>query len=159
MDSGWTKGDVTVSFSESGENVGNHAAQINAGIWDTDEMAASVARLYWGTLDRAPDAGGLIYWANLVKGGYPINSTANNFVGSPEFQGNYGSLNNTDFVNQLYLNVLDRAADPGGLAFWTNLLDTGHQRAEVTLGFTESYEFQVKTIGQIEGGITTIDGL
>jgi Domain of unknown function (DUF4214) len=39
------------------------------GLWDIDESAASVARLYWGTLDRAPDVGRLDYWTGLLNAG------------------------------------------------------------------------------------------
>jgi hypothetical protein len=160
LNSGWTRGQVVVGFSESQEFVNNHASQIAAGHWDIDETAASVARLYWGTLDRAPEVGGLTNWVNFLKSGqYTLPQAAEGFTGSAEFQITYGALNNTDFVNQLYLNVLDRPADPDGLANWTGFLAAGMTRGQVALGFTESAEFQIKMIGQIDGGIHAVDAL
>jgi serralysin len=152
-----TRGGVLAGFSESAENITNYASQLALGLWDIDETAASVARLYHGTLDRAPDAGGLGYWTSQLKtGAQTLLLEAGAFVGSTEFQATYGSLNNSQFVNQLYLNVLDRAADAGGLSYWTGLLNGGTSRAEVTLGFTESGEFQVNILGQIENGIVLL---
>jgi hypothetical protein len=150
-----TRGAVLVGFSESTENIGNDAGQLAAGQWDIDETAARIARLYWGTLDRAPDAGGLATWTNQQKMGVQtLSQAAGSFVGSPEFQATYGNLNNSQFVTRLYQNALDRAPDAGGLAHWTGLLNAGMPRADVVLGFTESSEHQIKTIGAIDNGIT-----
>jgi hypothetical protein len=157
LNSGNTRGDVLMGFSESPENIGNYAGQLSGGLWDIDETAASVARLYHGTLDRTPEVGGLSYWTNQLKtSAQTLQQAAAGFVGSPEFQGRYGSLDNNQFVNQLYLNVLDRPAEPAGLAYWTGLLNAGTPRADVALGFTESFEFQVNMLGQIDNGIVVI---
>jgi hypothetical protein len=157
LNGGSTRGDALVGFSESVENVNNYAGQLSAGLWDIDESAASVARLFWGTLGRAPDASGLIFWTNQLKSHVQtLQQEAAGFAGSPEFQATYGSLDNNAFVNQLYLNVLHRPADAGGLAFWGEQLDAGTPRADVTLGFTESLEFQINLIGQVDHGIVVV---
>ena len=158
--SGGTRADVMLGLSESQENIDNHAAQVNAGLWDIDETAASVARLYFGTLDRAPDVAGLTNWVNFLKTGQiTLPQAAEGFTASAEFQAAYGSLNNTQFVELLYLNVLDRPADPGGLANWLGFLDAGATRGQVALGFTESQEFQINMIGLIDGGIQAVDAV
>ena len=72
---------------------------------------------------------------------------------SPEFQARYGALNNTQFVAQLYANVLDRAPDSGGLAYHVGHLNAGMTRADVLVGFSESPENQANVIGQIEHGM------
>ena len=64
---------------------------------------------------------------------------------SPEFQARYGSLDNADFVDLLYRNVLDREADATGLANWTARLDAGMSRADVVMGFSQSPEFTAAT--------------
>jgi hypothetical protein len=157
LNSGTTRGAVLAGFSDSAENISNYALQLSAGLWDIDETAASVARLYWGALDRAPDAGGLSYWTGQLKSGaQSLSQEAAAFVGSVEYQATYGILDNAAFVNQLYLNVLDRVADAGGLAYWTGQLSAGAARADVTLGFTESFEFQVNILGQIDNGIVVL---
>lgn len=151
---GASRGEIVTGFSESRENIENHASTYGAGLWDMDETAASVARLYWGTLDRMPDADGLLNWTNGIKAGQiSLTQAADGFVGSPEFQATYGKLDDAQFANRLYQNVLDRAADPEGLAYWLGLLATGTSRASVTLGFTESFEFQDHTLASVEDGI------
>lgn len=50
--------------------------------------------------------------------------------------------NNQAFVSQLYLDLLERNADPGGLAFWTNDIDSSAlTRAQVAQSFFTSPEF------------------
>jgi|AntAceMinimDraft_12_1070368.scaffolds.fasta_scaffold06413_3 subtilisin-like proprotein convertase family protein len=156
LNSGTTRGEVVVGFSESQENVNNHLIHTNAGIWDINETAGTVARLYWGTLGRAPDAAGLINWVGAIDGGMTFGAVANGFTNSPEFKNTYESLSNKQFANQLYLNVLNRPADAAGLANWTNTLNAGTSRGDVTLGFTESTEYQIKMIGLIDQGITIL---
>ena len=148
---------MVVGFSESPEHIQNHLDAVNAGLWDIDETAASVARLYFGVLERAPEVAGLTGWTDLIDHGTSLTTVANGFAQSPEFQTHYGSLDNGAFVNQLYLNVLDRPADPGGLANWVNYLNSGASRGQVALGFTESTEYQIDTLPQIAGGIHVYD--
>jgi hypothetical protein len=159
LDAGVTRGQVVVGFSESPEFITNNASLFAAGLWDIDETAGSVARLYLGILDRVPDVGGLKFHTEAIKSGQlTLGQDANNFAASPEFQNVYGSLSNSDFVNLLYQNVLDRPADADGLAFHLNNLANGFSRGDVAVGFTESPEYQIKTIGQIDHGIVTTDG-
>ena len=63
-------------------------------------------------------------------------------MSGPEFQATYSTLDNTQFVTQLYQNVLARAPDPAGLAGWVGALDAGLlTRGGVLLGFSDSAEF------------------
>lgn len=83
-----------------------------------------VARLYTAAFDRAPDGDGLDFWVNTVRGGTSIGEVGSLFLGTPEAQDQFG-VNPTDqqFVDQLYLNVLDRFADSGGFNFWDQRID------------------------------------
>ena len=117
-----------------------------------------MARLYWASLDRAPDAAGLASWAGAVQGGVTLIQAAASFVGSSEFQGRYGALNDSQFVNQLYLNVLARPADAGGLNAWVSFLNgDASKRADVTVGFSESDEFKTRTVPLMARGVTVSD--
>ena len=82
--------------------------------FDAHDHMAQAYRLYFSALDRAPDTLGLEYWSGRLDAGASLEQVASGFVSSAEFQSKYGNLDNTAFVNQLYLNVLDRPADPGG---------------------------------------------
>jgi hypothetical protein len=110
-------------------------------------------RIYQAAFNRAPDTGGLGFWINAMDNGMGLEEVSANFIGSVEFQATYGGLNNSQFVTQIYQNVLHRAPDPGGLAFWQNQLDSGTwSRATVLTGFSESNENQANVIGVIQDG-------
>lgn len=117
---------------------------------DFDPTAGQVYRLYKATLDRTPDINGHYDWIERINdNGLTLTQAANSFVGSREFSISYGQLSNTQFVRQLYNNVLDREADSGGLATWVGSLNNGSlSRAEVVLGFSESQEFVTKTMAE-----------
>ncbi|PZW49086.1 Calx-beta domain-containing protein [Humitalea rosea] len=141
LGAGVPRADVLVSFSESPENKQLTAPSVAAGIWDLNENAAVVARIYDTVFGRLPDVGGLSFWRDaLDAGAISQREVAASFVGSPEFQAKYGALGNQDFAAALYVNTLDRAPDAGGLAYWTNTLNAGVPRVDVVLDFSESPE-------------------
>jgi alpha-tubulin suppressor-like RCC1 family protein len=110
-----------------------------------------VIRLYYAALARPPDYTGLRNWSNaLHAGALTLAGAGDQFAGSAEFLQDYGSLDNTAFVQQLYFNVLGRQADPAGLADWVNQLNSGSSRGKVLIGFSESPEFQADTANQVE---------
>jgi uncharacterized delta-60 repeat protein len=116
--------------------------------------AGQAYRLYQAAFDRVPDGGGLSFWIHELDAGRALEWVAALFAESREFAAAYGPLDNKQFVTQLYSNVLHRAPDGGGLAFWQGVLDGGeHTRAWVLAGFSESQENQVNVIGVIEHGI------
>jgi alpha-tubulin suppressor-like RCC1 family protein len=99
-----------------------------------------VSRLYLAAFRRVPDATGMDNWVNYVRAGNPLESVADAFVVSPEFQLTYGTLDDTQYVTLLYENVLGREPDPTGLADWTNQLGSGVTRGQILIGFSESQE-------------------
>lgn len=153
LNAGASRGTVVYGISESQEHIDKHAAVVQAGLWDINESAASIARLYHGILDRLPEAGGMVNWYTAATQGLTLGEMAEFFVASPEFQLRYGALDDEAFVEQLYQNVLDRSADPTGAAYWADRIQGGASRADVALGFTESTEFVLKTLPFIDGGI------
>lgn len=124
---GWTRGvDMIAAFLNSAEFNGN---------------ASPVTRLYFAYFLRIPDYTGLQYWINQKKAGVSLASISQNFASSQEFRNRYGSLSNSQFVTQVYLNVLHRTPDGAGLTFWTNQLNSGVSRGLVMTGFSESAEY------------------
>jgi beta-glucanase (GH16 family) len=149
-----TRAQVVTGFSESSEDITDSAAAVGQGLWVGNPDAADVARLYDTVFSRLPDFSGLAYWTGVMEGGASLQSVANGFVGSVEFQSTYGALNTTNFVTLLYNNVLHRAPDAGGLSYWTNLLDTGQDtQAQVVVGFSDSPEHVANTAPHIDSGI------
>ncbi len=110
-----------------------------------------VIRLYYVALVRPPDYTGLQNWSNaLHAGALTLTQAANQFVASPEFQLRYGTLDNMQFVQQLYLNVLGREADTAGLNDWLGQLNDGTSRGAVMVGFSESNEFKQDVANEVE---------
>lgn len=153
LNSGASRGQVVVGFSESAENVGRTAATLNAGLWVPDQQALIIARMYDATFDRLPDVGGLTGWVNALKAGTPLVDIAAAFAGSAEFVARYGALSNQAFIEQLYRFCLNREGDPGGIAGWVATLNSGTSRASVLAGFSESAEHIALTAASWSGGI------
>ena len=150
---GMTRGQALVAFSEGTENKLGTAPVAQAGIWDLDENAPQVARLYDTVFGRAPDAGGLRTWENALDArALSLDQVASQFMQSPEFLGRYGSLSNGAFVDALYANTLHRTPDASGAALWTGALDSGAvSRSGAVVGFSESQEHQNATAANIFG--------
>ena len=104
---------------------------------------APVARLYFAYFLRVPEYQGINFWIGYYRAGNSLEAISNFFAGSPEFTSRYGSLDNGQFVTLVYNNVLGRAPDGPGLAYWTGRLDSGAMtRGQVMLGFSESAEYR-----------------
>ncbi|TWH76053.1 alkaline phosphatase/hypothetical protein [Azomonas agilis] len=103
--------------------------------------AAYVERLYDGLFGRDGDTGGIGYWVHQQEAGMSRTQVADYFLQSAEAgQLGLGAQSNTDFVGQLYAQVLGRAADTEGFEFWNTVLNNGAQRSEVVMAFAESTE-------------------
>jgi hypothetical protein len=96
-------------------------------------------RLYQGAFDRAPDVNGLASNVNTMRDGHhSLEQMAGAFVSSAEFVQTYGALSDSQYVEQLYHNILDRVGSQTEVDAW---LATGASRAHILVGFTESTEF------------------
>ena len=101
-----------------------------------------VIKLYVGILGRDPDFGGWFNWVAALRNGATPAAVLNAFLASAEFQNTYGSLSNSDFVNLVYRNVLQRPPDPGGLANWLGQLNGGQlSRGAMMAAFVNGPEF------------------
>ena len=100
-------------------------------------------RLYNAAFARFPDADGLNYWiGNFSSGIDDERAVSSSFLASSEFKERYGdNITHETYVQNLYLNVLNRELDQGGYDYWVGNLNNGiEQRHEVLLGFSESAE-------------------
>jgi len=123
--------------------------------FDATTQAASINRLYQAALGRAPDQDGLNYWLSSLQQGAPLSSLANSFLTSAEFTARFGTgLTSSNFVNQIYHNVLGRAPDSTGLAFWASGIDTGARTTAQTLAaISESAENVNGTAPSVAAGL------
>lgn len=109
-------------------------------------MLTSLSLLYHAAFGRAPDLGGLSFWA---LGGVTVETAAAEFLKSAEWQAaGGGALSDADFIETLYQNVFGRAPDSGGQAFWTAQLagsagGPAMSRAEVLVAVSQSTEHKL----------------
>jgi serralysin len=150
---GASRSEAVLDFSESAENIARSSDSIEQGLWLRDDDAAQVARLYHTTLDRLPDADGLVSWTKALHDGESLVDVANGFMGSPEFQQQYGNQDNSGFTALLYNNVLGRQPDSAGMAAWTESMSSGKTRADIVVSFSESAEHQNQRAAYIDNGI------
>lgn len=119
-------------------------AQIYNALLDEAHFAhlGFIGRVYQAVLSRAPDAGGVRYYQQLLINNLSKQQMVDGFVNSAEFQNGYGSLSNGDFIHQIYLNVLGRAADDSGFNYYLDLLNNGSlSRGQMMMGFIDSPEY------------------
>ena len=127
-------------------------------VFSEDTPAAQIWRLYDAAFGRAPDFYGLASWTNALEHGTTIQQIADLFTGGAEFQARYGGKTTGEFVAQVYLDTLHRAADPGGLAAWTDSLDSGRiTRSQMIEQFAEGDEHKALTAPAIEAGLWVPD--
>ena len=95
-----------------------------------------VSDVYISTLNRQPDPGGWLYWAQILDGNYLTRDTlVGSFLTSPEYSTSPGNCpaagsytpGNDFFVHCLYIDALGRAvaADDPGYGYWLGLLNSG----------------------------------
>ena len=122
--------------------------------YETMGYPAEAYRLYQAAFDRTPDKVGLGYWIGKMGDGASLHAVANAFVHSPEFGKLAGAAaSHADIVTLLYANVLDRAPDTAGFAYWLDALDSKAATvADMLVGFSESPENQAKVIGSLQAG-------
>jgi len=125
---------------------------------DINASAGQAYRIYQAAFNRTPDSAGLKYWIGLMDAGVPLSAVSSAFIASVEFQRLYGPKpTNELFITKLYDNVLHRAPDPGGYAYWLGLMSTGGvDKTSALINFSESNENQAGVIGVIQNGIDSL---
>lgn len=103
---------------------------------------APLARLYFAYFDRIPDYAGLNYWIQQFRAGAGLGDMSQAFAESAEFIATYGALDDAEFVDLVYQNVLGRAPETTGRDFWIAQLENGVTRGEMMIGFSESSEYR-----------------
>jgi len=90
----------------------------------TAELQTEVIELYVATFKRAPDRAGLDYWVGNMQNGWSAETVATSMFDAPETKMKYPShFSTSDFIDEIYKNILDRASDAGGKSYWLEELD------------------------------------
>ena len=128
--------------------------------FDTGDSSLGQAyRIYKAAFDRDPmdgDTAGLGYWIAQIDNGMDMVEIAARFIDSEEFRSLYGqNPKNGEFLNKVYLNVLDRLPDSGGYSWWIDQLENNPEKTwqKVLADFSESPENQANVAELIANGI------
>ncbi|MFP7675720.1 DUF4214 domain-containing protein [Marivita sp. S0852] len=105
----------------------------------TQAQFTSFAEMYIAYFNRAPDAEGLMFWANAFATGTSLGDIASFFATSVEAQLIFpDSATPEAFVSAVYDNVLGRTSDSEGFEFWTSVLADGRvSQGEFVLAILE----------------------
>jgi len=114
----------------------------DAGDLTEAEYAAFVENLYDAAFNRPADVSGLGHWVSqLAQNKLDLSGVAAAFMASEEFALTYGDgLEDGDFIEALYHNVLEREPDVDGQAYWLGQLVSGLARHDVLEAFANSTE-------------------
>ncbi|MFG0465310.1 DUF4214 domain-containing protein, partial [Pseudomonas putida] len=145
---GLGKTDTLNSIERVAFDNGTLALDVKAG-----EAAGSAYRAYQAAFDRKPDTAGLKYWVDKMDAGTSLTEVALGFVQSAEFQKLHTAPDTNSMITSFYQNVLHRAPDATGLAYWSNAAATGTQTHEMLAAFSESTENVNNTAAAMKNGI------
>jgi subtilisin-like proprotein convertase family protein len=106
------------------------------------DAGLDIAAYYQGLLFRPIDANGYLYWTNTAVQGGSVAGIGAAFQGSAEFANGAGKLGNAAYVDAVYQQMLHRAPDAAGAAYWTQQLASGAQtRAAMVVAIEHSPEY------------------
>lgn len=106
------------------------------------ENQEEFARFYNALFSRTPDTDGLTYWVNDLVNGNTIQNAAQAFTEQDEFVRLYGpDVDNREFINLLYQNILGRGADQAGYEYWLDEIEMFGNRGGMIVSFANSDEY------------------
>ena len=100
-------------------------------------------------------ASGVIQWANAPIGSYAVTAAVRDYLNPAIIDQQSFTVSvvsaNSSFISNLYLALLDRPADPSGLAYWLAQVNGGASRALVVLEIENdpSNEFRNDEVNRI----------
>jgi hypothetical protein len=121
-------------------------SEVAVAFLDSPEFQAgtgAIARLYFGSLNRLPDAPGMTFWMEQQQSGSTVTQIANAFAASAEFTTLNSGLTDSAFIQKQYQTILGRAATTQEQTNWGTQLSAGANRGVVVLGLTESAEYKL----------------
>lgn len=153
LSAGASRAEVATSIAVSAENAAGLDGAFRSGISVTDAASAAAARLYYGLLERAPDAAGLAQASAALHVGATAASLAQGLLDSPEYAVLHPqALSDAEFVGALYADALGRPTGAAEAEPWLDALAHGASRAVVAAEVSESAEAMLHLAGRIEAG-------
>jgi hypothetical protein len=138
IDSGQPRYPIALNLTSSTEYVG-------------DSVQAQYQRYLHRSTDGTLTSGGEGFWVSYIAHGATYEQLAESLIASDEYFNARAAHDNTLYVTTLYQDILGRAPDPAGLAYWVGILGAGGFRAPVSgsiLTGTEGYQDLVRSVYQ-----------
>jgi hypothetical protein len=110
----------------------------------TERKTIEVTYFYENYLNRTPDAAGLVFNVDKLNHGVSSFQLQLQFILSPEFQNAH--VSNQSYVDALYIDVLGRAPDASGEAYWVTQLNGGLSRDAVARAFLSSNDYITRVV-------------
>ncbi len=132
-----------LQFKDTIINVKKDIIEVFNQLKTLDDISGKIYRLYNAAFCRFPDALGLKYWIEKnITGIDTYRKTADSFILSDEFLALYDmNSSNSNYINNLYKNILNRLPDNEGFKYWFNQIEKGYEnRSDLLMGFSESSE-------------------
>jgi hypothetical protein len=102
---------------------GTSRQPVAQGFWDSAEHLTLEVESYYSTyLHRQADAPGLAFWVSQLQAGVTENQVILGFLTAVEYTGEHADGNS--LINDLYSDILGRAPEAAGLAYWENVYRT-----------------------------------
>jgi hypothetical protein len=111
----------------------------------TEYRTNQVNNLYSHYLHRKADPGALQAFVSFLQAGGTIEQVADVLVASPEYLQLHGGTNE-GFLDAVYIDVLNRLPDAGGLAWFMQTLGNGQSQAAVADVVFNSAEFRANLV-------------
>lgn len=90
-----------------------------------EEIVAAAQQLYVSYYGRPADPEGLAFWIDAFTASDNVDQVLIDFGTSEEYTNEYGDLTTPELITALYQQMFNRDPDAEGLAFYTDLLDSG----------------------------------
>jgi acid phosphatase len=138
IDAGQPRYPIALSLTSSTEYVG-------------DAVQAQYSRYLRRPVDGTTSSGGEGFWVGYIAHGATYEQLAESLIASDEYFNVRAAHDNTLYVTTLYQDILGRAPDPAGLAYWVGILGAGGPRAPASasiLTSAEGYQDLVRTVFQ-----------
>ena len=138
IDGGQPRYAIAVTLTSSTEYVG-------------DAVQAQYRKYLGRSADGTTSTGGEGFWVSYISRGATYEQLAESLIASDEYFTVRAGGGNTLYVKTLYQDILGRAPDPAGLAYWVARLDAGQARSPVSASIlvsTEGYQDLVRAVFQ-----------
>lgn len=123
-------------------NRGVSPAQVVESFVTSEEYTSTLLFKYYRIfLGREGDSGGIHFWTSTLRSGVATTQVIAGFLASAEFQSTH--VTTQSFVEDAYILLLGRNADPSGLDFW---VASGQPPEKIALGILNSTEARSRTL-------------